>query len=173
MVFGRAPKGSDTGHPRSSSSFHGHPVANSAPESGSSSTNLEPKNELFNVYPGSWGLATEDELRRSRFITTFIYVVQIFVARRGLWLEEKSGDSLLGWIGSSVNQYCLAFVALAFVLLSRILQSNLRIFRAPSNLPQGDIMAIERVVRRYYFRQSGAPLRGRNCFSRGFRTWSL
>lgn len=83
---------------------------------------LGPENGLFKVYPGSHHIRTEDELRRSNIepVEIRIRAEQVLIAYGGLWIEERSGNGLVMWMGVStgiiglcIDKYCLASVALA------------------------------------------------------------
>lgn len=81
-----------------------------------------PEHGLFQVYPGSHHLNTEDELQRSRIQAVDIQIPadQVLFTHGGLWIEERGMDGFLLWMGISteiiglhIDKYCLEFMALA------------------------------------------------------------
>ncbi|KAL4745849.1 hypothetical protein BDW72DRAFT_207842 [Aspergillus terricola var. indicus] len=83
---------------------------------------IGPEQGLFKVYPESHHLNTQDELRRSGIQAVDIRIPadQVLFTHGGLWIEERSMDGFLLWMGMSteiiglhIDKYSLEFVALA------------------------------------------------------------
>ncbi|KAL4755586.1 uncharacterized protein BDW70DRAFT_165357 [Aspergillus foveolatus] len=81
-----------------------------------------PEQGLFRVYPGSHHLSSQDEVRKSGIQAVDIRIPadQVLFTHGGLWIEERSMDGFLLWMGMSteiiglhIDKYSLEFVALA------------------------------------------------------------